>query len=297
MRHGRVQETPCYTGAMSGVALMLAACGCFAVMSALVKALGPGFPFAEAVMFRALFGLVALGAAARWRRIALRPKRYDLLVVRGLFGLTAMSCYFYALQRGLLANVVMIGRLQPVLVALLAPLLLRERAQREVVAALALGLGGVLLVVRPSYAGVDAASVAALIATLASALAHLTLRRLGATDHPWTIVLVFSAITTVGGGLLALPAMVWPTGLQWTLLAGIAACATFGQLLMTTAYRREVAPVVSAAGYSWVVYALVLGVVFWGEIPDAAALAGGAAIVVGGVVLLARRRAVAPAET
>jgi drug/metabolite transporter (DMT)-like permease len=271
---------------------MLLASALFAAMGACVKALGPTFPFVEAVFFRALFGIPLLMGGMRFWSIGWRPVRPWLIVLRGAFGLVAMLSYFYAVQRGLLANIMVIHRLQPVLVALLAPLLLRESAPRAVLLALALGFAGVLFVAQPTSAAFDLPALAALGSAAFSAVAHLSVRRLSASDHPLRIVLFFSLITAAGAGLLSLPLFVWPAPTQWALLAGTAACATGGQLLLTTAYGRDRAPVVAAVSYSAVLYALLLGWLFWGEWPDAAALTGGALIVVAGMVLLRSRASV-----
>jgi len=275
------------TGA-SGVVLMFLASGCLCIMAAAVKALGPGFPYAEAVMFRALLGLpllLGLGWRQYQRGQSLRPRRADLLLLRGVLGLCTMIGNFYALQRGVLANIVVINRFQPVVVAIAAPLLIRETMPRLTIAALCLSLLGVLMVAQPSAAGVDTASAVALAATFTSAMAHLSVRRLSATDAPLTIVICFTAITTVGATTMALPVWSTPTVHQWGLLLAAALSATCGQLSMTVAYGRQPAPVVAAASYSSVVFALIIGYLFWKEVPNSLALGGAAVVTAAGVLL------------
>ena len=134
---------------MSGALLMVLASGLFATMFAMVKALGPAFPFAEGVFFRGLFGLPMVLVLMRRAGVDARPRRPYLLLLRGLLGLGGMSAYFYATQHGTLADVWLVGRFQPVLVAVMAPFLLGERAPRSVLGVLAVSLTGVVVVIRP----------------------------------------------------------------------------------------------------------------------------------------------------
>lgn len=271
---------------------MLLASGFFSAMFACVKALGPGFPHAEAVFFRSLFSL-PLVALLLWRSgCSVRPHRPYLMLLRGLFGGAAMLGFFFALQRAKLADITVIGRTQPLLVAALAPVFLRERVPGVALAALLAGFVGALLVVKPGpgMLTVNLPAVVALGATVLSALAHLIIRRLNATDAPLVIVLYFTLIIGAAGGLLSVPVFVVPDARQLVLLVALAQLAALGQLLMTTAYGRDTAPVVAAASYSSIAYALALGFAFWGELPDGLALTGAGIVVAAGLVLAFFRR-------
>ena len=116
-------------------------------------------------------------------------------------------------------------------------------------------------------------------------MAHVCIRRLTADDSTEVIVLGFSVVTAVVILPLCMFNFVMPTGVEVLGLVGIASAATGGQLLMTSAYRIERAPVVSTAGYTNVVLAIAWGYLFWGERPGVWALCGGILIVGGGVAL------------
>jgi drug/metabolite transporter (DMT)-like permease len=275
------------------VALMFLASALFSIMSALVKAVGSSFPFPELVMLRGGLGLLLLLPLVRLRGVPFRPQNYKLLIARGLLGSAAMLGYFYALQRGLFADIAVLSRLQPVLIAILSPLVIKERVPRIAIVSLGLSLLGVLLVLRPSARqGIELASLAALGAAMLSALAHLSVRRLNVTDHPLVIVTVFSLITGSSGALAGVGQHLLPSAPQWLLIGGIALSATLAQLLMTTAYGRERAAVVAAAGYMNIVYALVLGWVFWREWPSPVALGGAGLIIFAGMLLAIARHGV-----
>jgi drug/metabolite transporter (DMT)-like permease len=170
-------------------------------------------------------------------------------------------------------------------VSLLAPLLLAERVTAGVYGVLAAGIVGTILVVKPTPELINMPAAIRFGGSFTSALAHLAVRRLNATHRPEVIVLYFNLITLAGSVLTAIPSFVVPNTTQWVLLLGIAGFATIGQLLMTNAYRLDVAPVVSASSYTSVGFSLIIGYLFWSELPDTLALIGGAVVIIAGTAL------------
>jgi drug/metabolite transporter (DMT)-like permease len=202
--------------------------------------------------------------------------------------MTAMHAFFYALTHMPLADCIFIGRVQPLLLALFAPLVLGESAPRSAWFAIATGLAGVGLVMTPgvnwSLAGAVAFGGAAL-----SAGAHMLVRRLNRTDQPLIIVFNFIFLTGAISGVWSIPNFVPLTGRQWLLISGVAFFASLGQMLMTLAYRRDQAPAVAAASYSSVILSVFYGAFFWNEMPGIPALAGAALILTGGLFLIKSR--------
>jgi len=261
-------------------------------MWALVKVIGPGFPYVELAFFRALLAMPLMGTLL-WRSgHRVRPARPLLMVARGLLGVGAMLGMFFALPRGKFADFAIIGKTQPLLIAMLSQALIREPPPRVALLSLALGFAGALLVIKPGFGLLNVAALVVLGAAALSALAHLAVRRLNATDPPLLIVFHFTLVVGVVSGALSLPVFVAPDLRQWGMLIAVAQLAAAGQLLMTTAYGRDAAPVVAAASYASVIYALVLGFAFWGELPDGLALLGGILIVGAGLLLARGRRGV-----
>ena len=267
---------------------MLLASASFTTMAALVKAIGHDVPPIEVVFFRCLLAapILYLFIRMRGRPVIVTAKR--VLVFRTLFGFTAMLGFFYALTHMPLADCVFIGRSQPLILALLSPFLIRERAPRSAWIAIGTGLAGVALIMKPAMAWPLAAWVTLGSAT-ASATAHLLVRRLNATDYPLVIVFNFTVLTALITGLWVLPTFVVPTYKEWLYILGVAVFASIGQLLMTLAYQRDRASVVASASYASVLISVIYGFIFWDEFPHPLAWAGGFLIVLGGVILLKLR--------
>lgn len=273
-----------------GVADMLLATVAFSLMNALVKLGGEGFSAMELVFWRSALGAVIVLPLA-WRRGGLAIAHPALMVGRTVLGVSAMFSGFVALQGMSLAEASLVGKLQPVLVALGAPLLYgeKERVGRGVWGAMGLGLAGGVVILAP---GVQAGSwwgLWALASAVFSAGAHLCLRPLGEEEDDRAIVFWFLAGSALAG-LLAAP--VAEAGVRpappptWPLLAGLAASATVGQLLMTRAYQRERAAVVAATAYTAPLVATALDAALFGRLPGWNVAAGGVLVVLAGGILL-----------
>ncbi len=273
---------------------MLLASASFTTMAAMIKAVGDTVPLVQMVFLRCLLAAPLLLVFILRRKRPLVVRAWKLLLVRTLFGMTAMHGFFYSLTHMPLADSVFIGRSQPLLLALLAPLVVGERTPRAAWFAIATGLAGVACIMRPAMAW-PAAAWAALGAAFCAAMAQLLVRRLNRTDYPLVIVFNFTVLTALVTGTIAVPDFVPLTGRQWLLAAGIALFATTGQVLMTTAYRRDRAPAVAAASYSSIVLSVLYGYLFWGEMVEPLAWLGAALIVTGGVLLIRSRRGIVEA--
>lgn len=271
-----------------GILYMLLASGCFATMSAFIKVIGQSLPLPELVFLRCLLALPVLLLIVSQRRRPLVVKAKKLILLRTLFGISAMFCFFYAITHMPLAECIFLGRTQPLLLALFSPFVIGEKAPFAAWIAIATGLGGVVLIMQPEASWSTAGWVAIGGAAFA-AMAHLMVRRLNATDYPLTIVFNFTIITCLLSGIWAVPGFIMPTLTQWFFLLCVALFASLGQLFMTLAYQHDRAPAVASASYTSVVLAVIYGFFIWGEVPQPLAWLGGGLIISGGILLLKSR--------
>ncbi len=307
---------------ISGLARMLGAVACFATMAAFVKAgRAAGMSTTETMVYRMAPGLVWVAYEARRRAAPLVPRRTAATRLRTLFGVLAMAGSFYAVSGLSLLQHTILHLLQPVFVAFLAPLLLRERLRGAALAALVLALAGALVAIRPDRALGEMAEISwryglvGLAAAVASALAHLTVRlatgrparpdrpaglwHLAAgrpPDAPETVVFHF----TLWGSAVALAAGLatgdfrgLPPGMAPAtaagLVAGMAGFGALGQVLMSRAYARTRAPLVALVAYAAIPISIGLDALVWGTPLSLSGLVGTACMVVAGL-LLARAR-------
>jgi drug/metabolite transporter (DMT)-like permease len=268
-----------------GVLLSVAAALGFSVMNALVKLLAAeGIPFVEVAAARALFGGLLLYGLARARGIPLAIHDRRATWVRTLAGCGAMTCTFFALSSMPLADAAVLFNTTPLWVAMLGLVILREKIGRMVLVALLIAPIGVVLVLRPGDT-FFANGLIALLASVLSAIAMVSLRRLGATETPEAVVVHFSlwagAILTVA----TIPFFVMPTPLQLALLVGSGIFATAAQVAMTKAYALDRAARVGGAGYLGVVFSAAFGLLFFDEALAPTTLAGIALVLLAGTLL------------
>ncbi len=254
------------------ILLILGAALLFACAAGCVKALAGGIPLAMVVLFRGAFALpVMLPLVARaggWA--VLRTRNPWGHVGRVLSGLVGMAGAFHGYATMPLATVTALGFTMPLFLSLLSVPLLRERIEPRRLAAVLVGFGGVLVMLRPGLLAPGSAFDIGivLLAALAWALAMISIRKMGEAGEPSLAIVAWFAI---GASLVALcfalPVWVWPSLGQWALLVGIGVISAFAQLLMTAAYREGDTTLLAPFEYSGILWTTVLGLALWGEAP------------------------------
>jgi drug/metabolite transporter (DMT)-like permease len=288
------------TDAVRGVLWVLTGTFVFSVVFASGKL--SGAPVLQIVFIRYLGGLaVMLAAAAMHRdpRLFATPQPF-LHGLRALCGIGAVLCTIYAPMHMPIADATAIGLTQGMLVILLAVLFLGERVTGRHWLAALVCTAGALIVARAAADAPSPAStpllpaLVAFLGALLIAIEIILIKVLSARERPFTILIWVNGIATL---LLAVPvALTWepvPTG---TLLALglLGPLAIFGQYCNIRGFRLADASLVGPIGYSWIVFAGLIGFVFFGERPGAATVAGVTLIVAGGIALTrmhARRQA------
>lgn len=259
----------------------------FAVMSLLVKIAGKDMPTMQVVFGRACVTLL-LSSLLLWR-LRLRPvgSRPGLLLLRGVFGSSALICFYLAVVHLPLAEATVLQQTSPLYTALLAAWLLRERLELRVVVAILACFCGVLLIAEPSWLTGEAAAHAldwryVLVGfggSFLSACAYVTVRTLGRTEDPNVVVFWFPVVTVTVSAPFALAQWTWPDAAGWALLVAIGIVTQLGQMAMTRGFARAPAGKAAMVGYLQIVVAAVFGAVFFDAWPDGWSLAGVAVIV------------------
>jgi drug/metabolite transporter (DMT)-like permease len=247
---------------------------------------------------RALVGAFVAMAIARARSVNVFPKSTRTMWLRSFFGTISMMATFYALGSKALAlgDAVTLVNLTPVFLALLAPYVLGERSGRRVVIAIPLAIGGVVLILRPTFLFGDVGAHVsrdamlfpagiAVLASISSSFAMMMLRRVGKTENPEAIAAHFSLTAAVACFLLALPSLEMPSRVDLLTMVATGLCAGCAQIAMTRAYSMEHAARVSPFGYLSVVVSAALGAAFLHEWPGVLALGGMALVILAGTVV------------
>lgn len=275
---------------------MLAATLFFSAMSVFAKIAGQHLPTMELVLARVVVTFVMSWWVLRAMSISPWGNNRRLLFARGVCGFMGLSCYFYALSHLPIADATVIQFCNPVLTAIIAAAVLRERLSGLDLFAAVCAMTGVVLVAQPTFLfptgeSLDLVAVGvATVGTVFSALAYVIIRRLGETEDPMVVVFYFPLVTGPASlPILAVEGLVMPTPSEWLLLLGIGVCAQFGQIQMTKGFKLEPAARASAVTYLQIVLAYTWGILFFSEIPNRLSLLG-AGLVLAGVIGVARQR-------
>jgi drug/metabolite transporter (DMT)-like permease len=267
---------------------MLGTALAFSLMSAVVKHAGARLPSQELVFARSIVAIAISVAMMRRAGIHTLGNRRWLLLARGVWGYAALSCGFYAVTKLPLAEATMIQYLHPVFTAMLAAVVLGERADRSLAASVVFGTAGVLLVTRPAFlfdaggATLDPVGVAAALGgALLTAVAYVGVRELSRTEQPLVIVLWFPLVSLPASIPATVAFGVWPRGWEWLALLGVGVLAQIGQVCLTRGLALEPAGRAMAISYVQIAFAALWGVLFFGEIPGVPTLLGSVLVIVG----------------
>lgn len=275
---------------LRGIVLMCVAVLCFTVMDGLIKHLAGRYPTLQLVFARNVFALIPViyPLMKGGGRKLLRTRRPLGHALRAVFGLVSMCCFFYAYGQLELATVIAIGYSAPLFMTALSVPMLGESVGWRRWTAVLVGFAGVLIMTRPGAGMLDATALIAVFGAFLYALVVVVIRKLGATEHPATIVLYFTFSSAVVSGL-AMPFLwVTPSLGDWPFLIGIGLIGGIAQLTMTRAFMQAPVAVIAPFEYSSMIWAVAIGYLFWGEVPDQWVWVGTAIVVASGLYILYR---------
>lgn len=273
-----------------GIWVLAAAVG-FSIMSGLAKHLGETLDAFQIAFFRAAVGAcVLLPIAVRAGSSVFRTHAPMLHVLRGASGMLAMLSGFYAITQLPLATATAISFTKPLFMIPLAMLVLGETVRWRRWSATAVGFIGVLIILRPFGGPVDPAMFVAMAGALGIAITVAVLKRMPPQEKTLTILLYFALLSTV---LTAIPAaLVWrtPTGQELALLVLMGLVGVTSQSMVVRGFRIGEATALSPLDYTRLLFASVIGILFFAEIPDMWTVFG-AGIIIASTVYIARRDA------
>lgn len=269
----------------------------FACMAAAVRYCSAELSNGPIVFFRHFLMLVfLLPWVAHQGLRALHTRDVPGHLVRGLAGVSAVACYFYAIARLRLADAVLLNQSMPLFIPLVERAWLGEKVPRRLWGVLGLGFFGLLFILKPGTGVFEPAALVGLASAALASVAQVGIRRLTRTEPVNRIVFYFGLV----GSAAALPAAAWtwhpPSTSIWAALLVMGFFATLGQLTLTRAYRHAPAAQVGPFLYAGPVFAGVLDFVLWQRLPDVWFLVG-AAIVIAAATLALRLSGPATSDT
>lgn len=277
--------------ASTGLALtyMLLSTVLLASMHGLIRSLSADLHPFVIVFFRNFLGLVAIMPLLfRAGFSSLKTNKPGLYTVRAIVGLLAMLSWFYALSKVPITHATALSFSTTIFATLCAWLFLGEKMRFRRCAAILVGITGVLVVLRPDLAGFNIYSLLVVVSAVAWGGAISIVKHLSQTETVTSIVGWMGISLTL---LSIVPAMYYwqtPTFPQFLVLSVIGILATGGHLLMTSALKMADTAVVMSMDFFRLVWAAIIGSLFFTELLDIWTVLGACIIFAAGWYIIFR---------
>jgi S-adenosylmethionine uptake transporter len=275
----------------AGILLMLAGDFVFALLDALAKWLATSFPIGQVVLVRSLASLLFLSPLIARQGVGelFRVDRPLTQVMRVLAMAVDVFFFYAAVIRLPLADVMSFYMAGPIYVAALSHFMLGERVGWRRWIAILLGFVGVLIILRPSSGVFSFGSLYALIGSIGFALAIIFSRMLRGTSD--TVLVTWQTIgAALVAGVLAIGEWVPATNFDYGAMIVLGFVSCVAHMLITRALKLAPASTLAPLHYTLLLWAIVFGWVFFGDVPSWRMLAGAAVIVLAGLFIVHRQK-------
>jgi drug/metabolite transporter (DMT)-like permease len=288
-----VRAAPSLAGSLTPVAraclLMVLGTMMFAAMHTAIRYTTQRMPAAEVAFFRNLFGLVVIvPLLVRHGPGVFYTQKLGLHVLRSVLNVFSMLAFFLGLSLTPIARATALSFTAPLFTALLSALLLGEVFRWRRWTAIVCGFLGTLVILRPGFQALELGALLIIGSSLLWGLAIIDIKILGRTESTLTIT---AYVTVLMIPMTLVPAIaVWqtPPPEMWVWLVFIGVIGTFGQIVVTDALKLADMTVLMPLDFLKLVWATVLGIVLFAEVPDTFTWIG-AAIVFGSSFYIAWR--------
>jgi len=254
---------------LRGILMMCIASVFFSVMHVLVRYVARDVPPLQIAFLRNIFGVIVFAPVLMSNGLSfLRTERIGLHAVRGVLNAVAMLMFFTALALTPVARVTALSFSAPLFMALLSVVFLGERFRIRRWVAITLGFTGTLIILRPGMIPVDTGSMLVVGAALIWAVTMIVIKLLSRTESSVTITAymnIFLSLFSLGPAL-----WVWvaPSPEMWLWLVVIGVIGTIAQLALTQALKETEPTAVLPFDFLKLVWATLLGMWVFGELPD-----------------------------
>lgn len=305
--------------AANGAIILVFGLFLFSIQDIIIKHFSSHYSVLQIVFVRGLVALALFLVLFRLTResIALRSQRPKLMLLRGLLGFSSYTSYYLAVAAMPLAEVVSITFTMPLFVTAMSALILREQVGIRRWSAVLCGFIGVVVILSPSGEYNSLAVVFAFIAAITYASQTILTRFLGDHDHPLTIAFNAILIFTVASGILGLlllggfvavasthPSLAFfgrawamPSDIDIVLMLLLGGIAAVGFYCLSKAYCSAEASAIAPFEFTYIVWAVVFGYLFWNEVPGLTTIIGITILISSSLYIWYRERRAERSET
>ncbi len=281
---------------MQGAAILVFGLFLFSIQDIIIKFFSDQYSVLQIVFIRGLVSMAVITLTIKllWPTVSLLSSRPGTAIARGLFGFTSYLAYYLAVAAMPLAEVVAIVFTMPLFVTAMSALVLGEKVGVRRWSAVFVGFLGVLIILSPSGEFNLLAVILAFTASITYAIQTIITRFLGA--HDWPLTLAFNSILvfTCASGVLSLLLLggvisvnsehaslaffsrewVMPEMPHLALMIFLGVNGAAGFYCLSRAYCNSEASAIAPFEYTYIIWAIVFGYLFWNEIPGMTTIIG-----------------------
>lgn len=279
---------------LRGILLMCTSMAAFTINDTFMKSVTQSLPLYQTIAMRGVIALVGLGLlVALTGAFRFRPSGRDglLILLRSLADVAATVFFLEALLRMPLANLSAILQVLPLMITLAAALVFGDKIGWRRMTAILVGLIGVLIIIRPGTEGFDRWSLLGIASVLCVVVRDLAVRPLqGAV--PSGLVALGAAVAVMAMGWIGVGFQGWKpvTVAEGAEVLAAGLFVIVGYLSSVSAMRHGDIGLVAPFRYTSLLWAIVLGLLVFGDLPDAWTLIGGAVVVGAGLFTIWREQ-------
>jgi drug/metabolite transporter (DMT)-like permease len=291
-----------------GILALVVGIAVFSLQDVILKRLSGDYPLYQAMIIRSLTAvplLLVIVRALDGRLSTITTPNWALMLARGFLNFTAYTAYYLGLAAMPMADTVALFFTAPLFITIAAALIFKERIGPLNILALAAGFAGMLMIFNPSASVFDPAALLPVLGAFGYALTQLATRVLGRTETAGAMT--FWGNLTFLASALALAAVFGSGAYDGATHPSLAfltrgwqpmpardlmlfmACgliATIGLSLLTCAYRVAPSSSVAPFEYSFIIWGVLWGWLFWDQLPTYLAWCGIAALIGAGLLVI-----------
>jgi len=269
--------------------MFMAICS-FSLMDLIVK-WSENYPIGQVLFFRGFFGILPI--------IFLIPKekyldfyktnRPFLHFKRCIAGLIAIVAIFIALRELPLATVVSISFAAPIFTTILSIFFLNEKVGFYRWLAVLVGFIGIIVISEPGYSSLNLYYIYPIIFCLGLSYVAIAIRQLSSTEPVWLIGLYFSfSIMIISFFSLIKQEWILPNLRDLFLLSMVGILGGLANLWLTQSYKFSEVTLVTPLKYLALVFGIIFGYIFWGEVPTIKTLIGSSLVIISSIIIFRR---------
>ena len=238
----------------------------------------------EIVFFRSISSLFFTFGFLIKNKIPIIGNNNKILILRGLVGVTSMTFFFMSIKYLPVGTAVSLRYIAPIFATFFAIIFLKEKVKPIQWLFFIMAFSGVLILKGFDTNVSSYGLFLVLVASVFSGFVYIIISKIGKSEHPVVVVNYFMVIATITGGVLSISNWVTPKGIEWLLLFSLGVFGYFGQVYMTKAFQTASTNQVAPLKYIEVIFTLLIGLFWVGEVYTFWSLLG-IALIIGGLIL------------